>query len=134
MPMQALEQFEKRFKLFEQMIEKNFEKQVRLFEAGFERKIERPLRRMEQRIGQNIEKRVRLFEEHFCFRLFVFSWTERDKETGGRGICKFVTPTAQTLERIRRLARNAQDEFPVLQGDVKIHIGLCQGIGANLRL
>jgi len=65
MALQALEQFEKRFKLFEQMIEKNFEKQVRLFEAGFERKIERPLRRMEQRIGQNIEKRVRLFEEHF---------------------------------------------------------------------
>jgi phosphatidylethanolamine/phosphatidyl-N-methylethanolamine N-methyltransferase len=65
MPLQALEQFEKRFKLFEQIIGKNIEKRVRLFEAGFERKIERPLRRIEQKIGQNIEKRVRLFEEHF---------------------------------------------------------------------
>jgi phosphatidylethanolamine/phosphatidyl-N-methylethanolamine N-methyltransferase len=65
MPLQALEQFEKRIKLFEQMIGQNFEKRVRLFEAGFERKVERPLRRIEQKIGQNIEKRVRLFEEHF---------------------------------------------------------------------
>jgi len=64
MPLQALEQFEKPIKLFEQ-IGKNIEKRVRLFEAGFERKIERPLRRFEQRIGQNIEKRVKLFEEHF---------------------------------------------------------------------
>ena len=65
MPLQALETFEKRIKLFEQMIGKNLEKRVRLFEAGFERKIERPLRRIEQKIGQNIEKRVKLFEEHF---------------------------------------------------------------------
>ncbi len=52
MPLQALETFEKRIKLFEQMIGKNLEKRVRLFEAGFERKIERPLRRIEQKIGQ----------------------------------------------------------------------------------
>ena len=65
MPLQALETFEKRIKLFEQMIGKNLEKRVRLFEAGFERKIERPLRRIEQKIGQNIEKRVKLIEEHF---------------------------------------------------------------------
>jgi phosphatidylethanolamine/phosphatidyl-N-methylethanolamine N-methyltransferase len=65
MALQALEQFEKRIKLFEQIIGKNLEKRVRLFEAGFERKIERPLRRIEQKIGQNIEKRVKLFEEHF---------------------------------------------------------------------
>src|SRR3954466_6304226 len=64
MPLQALEQFEKPIKLFEQ-IGKNLEKRVRLFEAGFERKIERPLRRIEQKIGQNIEKRVKLIEEHF---------------------------------------------------------------------
>ena len=38
MPMQALEVFEKRIKLFEQMIGKNIEKRVRLFEEGFERK------------------------------------------------------------------------------------------------
>ena len=65
MALQALETFEKRIKLFEQLIGKNIEKRVRLFEAGFERKIERPLRRFEQKIGQNIEKRVKLFEEHF---------------------------------------------------------------------
>jgi phosphatidylethanolamine/phosphatidyl-N-methylethanolamine N-methyltransferase len=65
MPLQALEQFEKRIKHFEQMIGENIEKRVRLFEAGFERKIERPLRRFERKIGQNIEKRVKLFEEHF---------------------------------------------------------------------
>jgi phosphatidylethanolamine/phosphatidyl-N-methylethanolamine N-methyltransferase len=65
MPLQALEHFEKRIKLFEQLVGKNLEKQVRLFEAGFERKVERPLRRFERRIGQNIEKRVRSFEEHF---------------------------------------------------------------------
>src|SRR5947207_7026181 len=64
MSLPALEHFEKRIKLFEQ-IGQNIEKRVRLFEAGFERKIERPLRRIEQKIGQNIEKRVRVFEEHF---------------------------------------------------------------------
>jgi phosphatidylethanolamine/phosphatidyl-N-methylethanolamine N-methyltransferase len=65
MPMQALEQFEKRIKLFEQMIGKNIEKRVRLFEETFEQKVEQPFRRIERKIGQNIEKRVRLFEEHF---------------------------------------------------------------------
>jgi phosphatidylethanolamine/phosphatidyl-N-methylethanolamine N-methyltransferase len=63
--MQALEQFEKRIKLFEQMIGKNIEKRVRLFEQEFEKKVERPFRRIEQKIGQNIEKRVRLFEAKF---------------------------------------------------------------------
>src|SRR5256885_1819286 len=65
MPMQALEQFEKRIKLFEQMIGKNIEKRVRLFEETFEQKVEQPFRRIERKIGQNIEKRVRLFEETF---------------------------------------------------------------------
>jgi phosphatidylethanolamine/phosphatidyl-N-methylethanolamine N-methyltransferase len=65
MPMQALEQFEKRIKRFEQIIESNIEKRVRLFEAKFEQKVEQPFRRMERKIGKNIEKRVRLIEEHF---------------------------------------------------------------------
>ncbi len=65
MPMQALEQFERRIKLFEQMIGKNIEKRVRLFEETFEQKVEQPFRRIEQKIGQNIEKRVRRFEQTF---------------------------------------------------------------------
>ena len=65
MPMQTLEQFEKRYRLFEQMIGQNIEKRVRLIEERFEERVERPFRRIEQRIGRNIEKRVRLIEEHF---------------------------------------------------------------------
>src|SRR6185295_8487392 len=65
MPMQTLEQFEKRIRLFERMIGRNIEKRVRLIEERFEEKVERPFRRIEQKIGQNIEKRVRLIEEHF---------------------------------------------------------------------
>ena len=63
--MQALEQFEKRIKLFEQLIEKNIEKRVKFFEEKFEQKVEQPFRRIERKIGKNIERRVRLFEEHF---------------------------------------------------------------------
>jgi phosphatidylethanolamine/phosphatidyl-N-methylethanolamine N-methyltransferase len=65
MPMQTLEQFEKRYRLFEQKIGQNIEKRVRFIEERFEEKVERPFRRIEQRIGRNIEKRVRLIEEHF---------------------------------------------------------------------
>ena len=65
MPMQALEQFEKRIKRFEQIIESNIEKRVRLFEGTLEQKVEQPFRRIERKIGENIEKRVRLIEEHF---------------------------------------------------------------------
>jgi phosphatidylethanolamine/phosphatidyl-N-methylethanolamine N-methyltransferase len=63
--MQALEQFEKRIKLFEQMIGKNIEKRVKLIEQTFEEKVEQPFRRIERKIGKNIERRVRLIEEHF---------------------------------------------------------------------
>src|SRR2546423_6639897 len=84
MPLQALEQFEKRIKLFDQMIAKNLEKRVRLFEAGFERKVERPLRRIEQKIGQTIERRVRLFEEHFEQKVEVPF--RRIEQTIGRNI------------------------------------------------
>jgi len=42
--MQTLEHFEKRYRLFEQIIGKNREKRVRLFEQHFEEKVERPYR------------------------------------------------------------------------------------------
>ena len=44
MPMQTLEHFEKRYRLFEQIIGKNIEKRVRLIEQHFEEKVERPFR------------------------------------------------------------------------------------------
>src|SRR3954464_13586500 len=84
MPLQALEQFEKRIKLFEQMIGQNFENRDRLSGAGFERKVERPLRRIEQKIGQNIEKRVRLFAEHLEQKVEVPF--RRIEQTIGRNI------------------------------------------------
>jgi phosphatidylethanolamine/phosphatidyl-N-methylethanolamine N-methyltransferase len=65
MPNQTLEQFERRFRLFEQKIGSNIGKHVRLIEEHFEEKVERPFRRIEQKIGENIEKRVRLIEERF---------------------------------------------------------------------
>jgi phosphatidylethanolamine/phosphatidyl-N-methylethanolamine N-methyltransferase len=65
MPMQALEHFEKRIKLFEQLVEQNIEKRVRLMEETFEQKVEQPFRRIERKIGKNIERRVRLIERHF---------------------------------------------------------------------
>ena len=48
MPMQTLELFERRIKLFEQMIGKNIEKRVKLFEQTFEQKVEQPFRRIER--------------------------------------------------------------------------------------
>lgn len=60
---QALEQFERRFRLFEQKIGENIEKRVRLFEEHFEEKVERPFRRIEQKIGRNIETGIRNFEQ-----------------------------------------------------------------------
>ena len=63
MPMQTLEQFERRFRLFEQTVGKNIEKRVRLIEQQFEEKVERPFRLIEQRIGRNIETRIRRFEQ-----------------------------------------------------------------------
>jgi phosphatidylethanolamine/phosphatidyl-N-methylethanolamine N-methyltransferase len=69
MPMQALEQFEKRIKLFEQLVEQNIEKRVRRIEETFEQKVEQPFRRIERKIGKNIERRVRLIERHFEQRI-----------------------------------------------------------------
>jgi phosphatidylethanolamine/phosphatidyl-N-methylethanolamine N-methyltransferase len=69
MPMQALEQFEKRIKLFEQLVEQNIEKRVRRIEETFEQKVEQPFRRIEHKIGKNIERRVRLIERHFEQRI-----------------------------------------------------------------
>jgi phosphatidylethanolamine/phosphatidyl-N-methylethanolamine N-methyltransferase len=69
MPMQALEHFEKRIKLFEQLVEQNIEKRVRRIEETFEQKVEQPFRRIERKIGKNIERRVRLIERHFEQRI-----------------------------------------------------------------
>ena len=98
MPMQALEQFEKRIKLFEQMIGKNIEKRVRLFEEKFEQKVERPFRRIEQKIGRNIETRIRRFEQKNGVRLddevrFIGSWIKKPLAVGA------VTPSGKVLAR-----------------------------------
>src|SRR5215813_11919287 len=98
MALQALETFEKRIKLFEQMIGKNIEKRVRLFEAGFERKIERPLRRIEKKIVRNIETHLRRFEEKKGVRLddevrFIGSWIRKPLAVGA------VTPSSKPLAR-----------------------------------
>src|SRR6185295_7168992 len=98
MAMQTLEQFEKRIRLFEQMIGKNIEKRVRLFEQKFEEKfeqtVERPYRRIEQSIGRNIRR----FEQKNGIRLndevrFIRSWIEKPLSTGA------VTPSGKLLAR-----------------------------------
>jgi len=98
MPMQALEQFEKRIKLFEQMLGKNIEKRVRLFEETFEHKVELPFRRIEQKIGRNIETQIRRFEQKNGVRLddevrFIGSWIKKPLAVGA------VTPSSKPLAR-----------------------------------
>jgi phosphatidylethanolamine/phosphatidyl-N-methylethanolamine N-methyltransferase len=118
MPLQALETFEKRIKLFEQMIGKNLEKRVRLFEAGFERKIERPLRRIEQKIGQNIEKRVKLIEEHFEQKVELpFRRIEqkigRNIETGIRNLEEKVERPFRLMEQ--KIGRNIERRVRLIE-------------------
>jgi phosphatidylethanolamine/phosphatidyl-N-methylethanolamine N-methyltransferase len=96
--MQALEQFEKRIKLFEQMLGKNIEKRVRLFEETFEQKVELPFRRIEQKIGRNIETQIRRFEKKNGVRLddevrFIGSWIKKPLAVGA------VTPSSKPLAR-----------------------------------
>src|SRR5213079_2055213 len=98
MPMQALEQFEKRIKLFEQMIGKNIEQRVRLFEETFEQKVELPFRRIEQKIGRNIETHIRRVEQKNGVRLddevrFIGSWIKKPLAVGA------VTPSSKLLAR-----------------------------------
>jgi len=92
--MQALEQFEKRIKHFEQMIGKNIEKRVRLFEQTFEEKVEQPFRRIERKIGRNIETQIRRFGQKNGVRLddevrFIRSWIEKPL---ARTMAQYVDP------------------------------------------
>src|SRR6185295_327852 len=114
MAMQTLEQFEKRIRLFEQMIGKNIEKRVRLFEQKFEEKfeqtVERPYRRIEQSIGRNIRR----FEQKNGIRLndevrFIRSWIEKPLSTGA------VTPSGKLLARNMARYVDPDGEGPVIE-------------------
>jgi phosphatidylethanolamine/phosphatidyl-N-methylethanolamine N-methyltransferase len=112
--MQALEQFEKRIKLFEQMIGKNIEKRVRLFEETFEQKVELPFRRIEQKIGRNIETHIRRFEQKNGVRLddevrFIGSWIKKPLAVGA------VTPSGKVLARSMARYVDPNSDGPVIE-------------------
>jgi phosphatidylethanolamine/phosphatidyl-N-methylethanolamine N-methyltransferase len=114
MPMQALEQFEKRIKLFEQMIGKNIEKRVRLFEEKFEQKVEQPFRRIERKIGRNIETQIRRFEQKNGVRLddevrFIGSWIKKPLAVGA------VTPSSKPLARTMAQYVDPHGDGPVIE-------------------
>jgi phosphatidylethanolamine/phosphatidyl-N-methylethanolamine N-methyltransferase len=107
---QTLEQFEKRIRLFEQMIGKNIGKRVRLFEEKFEERVERPFRRIEQSIGRNIRR----FEQKNGIRLndevrFIRSWIEKPLSTGA------VTPSGKLLARNMASYVDPNDDGPVIE-------------------
>jgi phosphatidylethanolamine/phosphatidyl-N-methylethanolamine N-methyltransferase len=107
---QTLEQFEKRIRLFEQMIGKNIGKRVRLFEEKFEQKVERPFRRIERSIGRNIRR----FEQKNGIRLndevrFIRSWIEKPLSTGA------VTPSGKLLARNMASYVDPNDDGPVIE-------------------
>jgi phosphatidylethanolamine/phosphatidyl-N-methylethanolamine N-methyltransferase len=114
MPLQPLEHFEKRIRLFEQMIGKNIGKRVRLFEEKFEQKVERPFRLIEQKIGRNIETRIRRFEKKNGIRLndevrFIRSWIEKPLSMGA------VTPSGKVLARNMAHYVDPNGEGPVIE-------------------
>lgn len=114
MPMQALEQFEKRIKLFEQMIGKNIERRVRLIEEKFEEKVERPIRAIEKKIGRNIEIGIRRFEQKNGIRLndevrFIRSWIKRPLAVGA------VTPSSKVLARNMARYVDPKADGPVIE-------------------
>ena len=114
MPMQTLEHFEKRYRLFEQIIGKNIEKRVRLFEQHFEEKVERPYRQIEQRIGRNIETQLRRFEQKNGIRLddevrFIRSWIKKPLSMGA------VTPSGKVLARAMARYVDPEGEGPVVE-------------------
>jgi phosphatidylethanolamine/phosphatidyl-N-methylethanolamine N-methyltransferase len=114
MPMQALEQFEKRIRLFEQMIGKNIEKRVRLIEETFEQKVERPFRLIEQKIGRNIETSIRRFEQKNGIRLndevrFIRSWIKKPLSMGA------VTPSSKALARNMASYVDPNGDGPVIE-------------------
>lgn len=114
MPMQTLEQFERRYRLFEQMIGKNIEKRVRLIEEKFEEKVERPFRLIEQRIGRNIETQLRRFEQKNGIRLddevrFIRSWIAKPLTVGA------VTPSSKALARTMARYVDPDADGPVVE-------------------
>ncbi len=126
MPMQALEQFEKRIRLFEQMIGKNIEKRVRLIEETFEQKVERPFRLIEQKIGRNIETSIRRFEQKNGIRLndevrFIRSWIKKPLSMGA------VTPSSKALARNMASYVDPNGDGPVIE------LGLRDSLGALTR-
>ena len=113
-PMQALEQFERQFRLLEQIVGKNIEKRVRLIEHHFEEKVERPFRLIEQRIGRNIETRLRRFEQKNGIRLndevrFIGSWIKKPLSMGA------VTPSGKVLARAMARYVDPDGEGPVVE-------------------
>src|SRR4029077_7513889 len=114
MPMQALEQFEKRIKLFEQMIGKNIEKRVRLFEQTFEEKVEQPFRRIDRKIGPKTETQIRRFGQKNGVRLddevrFIRSWIEKPLAVGA------VTPSSKPLARTMAQYGGPAGDRPVIE-------------------
>ena len=114
MPMQALEQFERRYRLFEQIIGKNIDRRVRLIEQHFEEKVERPFRLIEQRISRNIETHLRRFEQKNGIRLndevrFIRSWIERPLTMGA------VTPSSKQLARAMARYVDPHGQGPVVE-------------------
>ena len=114
MPMQTLGHFERRIRLFEQIVGRNIEKRVRLIEQHFEEKIERPLRQMEQRIGRNIETHFRRFEQKNGIRLndevrFIGSWIKKPLTMGA------VTPSSKALAAAMARYVDPDGEGPVIE-------------------
>jgi phosphatidylethanolamine/phosphatidyl-N-methylethanolamine N-methyltransferase len=114
MPMQTLELFEKRIRLFERMIGRNIEKRVRLFEETFEQKVERPFRLIEKKIGRNIETRIRRFEQKNGIRLddevrFIRSWIKKPLAVGA------VTPSGKMLARSMASYVDPHGDGPVIE-------------------
>ena len=114
MPMQALEQFERRFRLLEQIVGKNIEKRVRLIEQHFEEKVERPFRLFEQRIGRNIETGLRRLERKNGIRLndevrFIGSWIKKPLSMGA------VTPSSKALARVMAGYVDPDGDGPVIE-------------------
>jgi phosphatidylethanolamine/phosphatidyl-N-methylethanolamine N-methyltransferase len=112
--MQTLEQFERRFRLFEQIVGKNIGRRVRLIEQQFEEKVERPFRLIEQRIGRNIETRLRRFEQKNGIRLndevrFIRSWIQKPLAMGA------VTPSGKVLARAMARYVDPDGEGPVVE-------------------
>ena len=114
MPMQTLEQFERRFRLLEQIVGKNIEKRVRLIEQHFEEKVERPFRQFEQRIGRNIETGLRRLEQKNGIRLndevrFIGSWIKKPLSMGA------VTPSSKVLARAMARYVDPHGDGPVIE-------------------